>query len=96
MAEKRTAVVVIDSSWVKQAGLRALFETEKEALHFYAVSVITFSLRDSWFIEIEFYSTNPALGKAKMKLFVPRPHVLSIVTGGDSKVRDFVGFKPTA
>ena len=86
------AVVLVESTWVRQIGMSALFESKAPSGDVRIIFVTSYNISDSTFAEIVFYPK--ALEGHWVNLYIPKQEIIAImVLENPDKDAPLIGFK---
>ncbi len=92
MAPPVVAVVLVESTWVRQTGMSALFESKAPSGDVRIIFVTSYNISDSTFAEIVFYPK--ALEGHWVKVYIPKQEIIAImVLENPDKDAPVIGFK---
>ena len=77
MAPPVVAVVLVESTWVRQIGMSALFESKAPSGDVRIIFVTSYNISDSTFAEIVVYPK--ALEGRWVRVFVPKQEIIAIM-----------------
>jgi len=77
MAPPVVAVVLVESTWVRQTGMSALFESKAPSGDVRIIFVTSYNISDSTFAEIVVYPK--ALESRWLKVYVPKQEIIAII-----------------
>ncbi len=77
MAPPVVAVVLVESTWVRQIGMGALFESKAPSSDVRIIFVTSYNISDSTFAEIVVYPK--ALEGRWVRVYVPKQEIIAIV-----------------